>query len=368
MGCQWRDELEPHGFTKIDVEEVAMRGLVQMAMKTSDREKVLKLAGACTLVLPLMVAVPAVAQPVFDNWSATNGDIAMDTDPNTGYCASAGVSCTTLVSGKGFLQQEVVDTNVGATFIHTIITEANATGSPASLPFTDESFIQQGANSGVMARQRSTESTVDPNTDFQFSNTATLYTGWASAYIPQGEANMNIDQNFTDKGVPAVAGDGLFNSFKMSVKQDNNGNVTGKKMSLRQNLGMGDGQTDNTTDAQSFVVEQISGSMNTAAGSLTLGQTTGTNGGTVSWLAGEDVLVAWLGQQVNTAAPGDPQSLSLFGFESVTNNTTSATASTSSTTQVDIEPDPNNPGAYLFPFDWDAAFGAAPTLTLPPQP
>ncbi len=335
-------------------------------LKASDREKVLKLAGVCTLALPLMVAVQAQAAPVFDNWSATNGDIAMDTDPNTGYCASTGVSCTTLVSGKGFLQQEVVDN--GVTFIHTIITDPNVTGAPASLPFTDESFIQQGANSGVMARQRSTESTVDPNTDFQFSNTATLYTGWASAYIPQGEANMNIDQNFTDKGNPGVAGDGLFNSFKMSVEQDTGGNVTGKKMSLRQNLGMGDGTTDNTTDAQSFVVEQLSGSLNAAAGSLTLGQTTGTNGGTVSWQAGEDVLVAWLGQQVNTAAAGDPQSLSTFGFESVTNNTTPASASTSSTTQVDIEPDPNNPGAYLFPFDWDAAFGAAPTLTLPPQP
>ncbi len=336
-------------------------------LKTSGREKMLRLASVCALALPSMVAVPVQAAPVFDNWSATNGDITMD--PN-GYCASAGVNCTLLVSGKGFLQQEVVDG--GVTFIHTIITEADANGAPASLPFTDESFIQQGAANGVMARQRSTESTVDPNTNFQFSNMATLYTGWAAdpqnGYIPPGEANMNIEQSFTDQGNPAVDGDGLFNSFKMSILQDDNGNVTGKKMSLRQNLGMGDGSVVNNTDAQSFVIEQLSGDLNANPGSLTLGSTSPNNGGTVDWLASQDVLVAWLGQQVNTATPGDPESLSKFGFQSVSNNTTSVTASTSSTTQVDIEPDPNNPGAYLFPFDWDAAFGAAPTLTLPPQP
>ncbi len=319
--------------------------------------KAVSMAGAFAMLVP----VGLHAAPVFDNWSADNGTITPDP---AGYCGQPGVTCTPLVSGDGFLQQEVVD---GAdTYIQTIITDPGAGvagGTPAAnLPYSDESFIRQGAANGIMGQQRSTETTTTPNTQFNFSNTATFYMGaWASALKPAGAANMNIDQNFTDQGNTAVAGDGLFNSFKMNIDQDAAGNVTGKKMSLRQNLGMGDGVVDNTTNSQSFVIEQLSGDQNEAPGSLTLG---GTNGGTVSWVAGDDVMVAWLGQQVDTAQAGSPPSLSKFGFQSVTNNTgTPATASTFSTTQVDIVPD--GQGGYEFPFDWDTAFGAAPTLAAP---
>lgn len=325
--------------------------------------KAASIAGAFAMLLPMGLQ----AAPVFDNWSAANGTITPD--PN-GYCGQPNVTCTPLVSGDGFLQQEVVE-GVGqnaVTYIQTIITDPGAGaqgGTPANqLPYSDESFIRQGATNGIMGQQRSTESTAT----FNFSNAATLYMGWASALKPQGAGNMNIDQSFTDQGNAAVNGDGLFNSFVMNINLDAGGNVTGKKMSLRQNLGMGDGQADNPNNAQSFVIEQRAGDQNGAAGSLTLAQTAQNNGGTVSWQAGEDVLVTWLGQQVNTSGDPNNPSLSLFGFQSVTNNTTPASASTFSTTQVDIEPDPNNPGSYLPPFDWDAAFGAAPTLTLPPQP
>ncbi len=315
-----------------------------------------------------MLSLGVQAAPTFDNWTAASGTITADTGAGS-YCGSAGVSCTPLVSGNGFLQQQVVDG--GVTYIQTIITDANAgaAGGTAAtaLPYSDESFIRQGATSGIMSQQRSTETTATATTQFDFSNTVSLYTGWAASFIPTGQANVNINQNFTDAGNSTINGDGLFNSFIMNINQDAVGAVTGKKTSLRQDLGMGDGVATNTTDAQSFVLEQRSGDLNGAAGSLTLGtSSSGTGGGTVTWAAGDDVLVAWLGQQVNTAAAGDPVSLSQFGFESVTNNTpaTPTKVTTFSTDTVNVD---NGAGGVNAPYAWDAAFGAAPTLKLPPQ-
>ena len=113
---------------------------------------------------------------------------------------------------------------------------------------------------------------------------------------------------------------------------------------------------------QRFVVEERQGTEVPSAGTnvLTLdvlnadGTTTATP---VDWSAGDDIMVAWLGQQVNIADPGaSTTDLSLFGFERVTNLTTSDEASTSSTTSTDV----TSP-----PFAWDATnapFGDAPTL------
>lgn len=312
-----------------------------------DSLKAIGIAGVVAMAVPLGIQ----AAPVFDNWSANAGTITAGTSPGD-YCASVGVSCTELVSGDGFLQQQVVDGT--ETYIQTIITDSGVTGAAAALPYSDESFIRQGATSGVMSQQRSTETT----TGFDFSNTVSLYTGWAAAISPS--ANVNINQTFTDQGVVAITGDGLFNSFVMNINQDGSGTVTGKQTSLRQDLGMGDGISLNDTDSQSFVLEQISGDLNTSTGSIALGvSSSGTGGGTVNWSAGDDVLVAWLGQQVDISEAGSAPNLSKFGFESVNNQTTASKATTFSTSQVDAT------GA---PFAWDAAFGATPTLTTPPQP
>ncbi len=336
----------------------------KMGMSVRDSVKAIGLVGVVAMILPMGIQ----AAPVFDNWSADTGTITPDTGAGS-YCGSTGVSCTPLVSGDGFLQQQVVDS--GVTYIQTIITDsgAGAVGGTAApgLPYSDESFIRQGATNGIMSQQRSVESTTGTNTQFDFSNTVSLYTGWAAGFIPGGEANVNINQSFTDAGKTTVTGDGLFNSFIMNINLDAAGTVTGKKTSLRQDLGMGDGTATNTTDSQSFVLEQRSGDLNGAAGSLALGtSSSGTGGGTVNWVAGDDVLVAWLGQQVNTAATGDPVSLSKFGFESVANNTgTPVSATTFSTDQVNVD---NGAGGIAAPYAWDAAFGTAPTLKLPPQP
>jgi len=320
--------------------------------------------------LALLAPVSAFAVPVFDNWSADTGTITPDTGAGS-YCGSAGVTCTTLVSGNGFLQQEIQDTNDGATYIQTIITDTDAGsagGTPAAnLTYSDESFIRRNQTSGIMSQQRSSEATGT----FNFSTTSELYTGWANGtgFKPAGKGNTNITQGFTDTGT--AVGDEFINSFDLRIDIDQaTSAVTGKTMSLRQDVGMGDGVVDNTTDVQSFLVEQRTGTLLTAGGSLTLVPTSATNGGTATWVAGDDVMVSWIGQAVNTANAGATPDISRFGFQGVRRIDQSPTPvttaiSTFSTTQVDVVLDGGGPG-YVAPFDWDTLFGTAPTL--PPLP
>ncbi len=317
--------------------------------------------------LAVLFPVSVYAVPVFDNWSADTGTITANTGAGS-YCGSAGVTCVALVSGDGFLQQEITDTNDGNTYIQTIITDTGAGaggGTPAvNLPYSDESFIQRSTGSGIMSQQRSTES----SGSFNFSTTSELYTGWADAagFKPVGKGNTNITQGFTDTG-GAAAGDTFANSFDLRIDQPAS-TVVGKTMSLRQDVGMGDGTVTNTTDVQSFLVEQRSGTLLTVGGTLTLDNTAAGNGGTITWLAGDDVMVSWIGQKVNTADAGAPAEISNFGFESATRvdqqaTPVTTTASTFSTTQVDIVLDTNH--TYLTPFDWDTLFGPAPAVPNP---
>ena len=143
----------------------------KMGMSVRDSVKAIGLVGVVAMILPMGIQ----AAPVFDNWSADTGTITPDTGAGS-YCGSTGVSCTPLVSGDGFLQQQVVDS--GVTYIQTIITDsgAGAVGGTAAtgLPYSDESFIRQGATNGIMSQQRSVESTTGVNTQFDFSNTSIL--------------------------------------------------------------------------------------------------------------------------------------------------------------------------------------------------
>ncbi len=346
---------------------VAIQKRLKMSMRTDKRDK--WLVKAC--ILAMIAPASAMAVPVFDNWSADNGTITPDTGPGS-YCGSAGVTCTTLVSGNGFLQQEIQDNNDGATYIQTIITDTDAGstgGTPAaSLPYSDESFIRRNQTSGIMSQQRSSEA----SGTFNFSTTSELYTGWANGtgFKPAGKGNTNITQGFTDTGT--AVGDEFINKFDLRIDTDpQTSEVTGKTMSLRQDVGMGDGVVDNTTDVQSFLVEQRTGTLLTSGGTLTLDATSATNGGTVTWVAGDDVMVSWIGQAVNTASPGTTPDISKFGFQGVTRvdqspTPVTTTISTFSTSQVDIVSDGG--GGYVSPYDWDTLFGTAPTLPSLPIP
>lgn len=84
----------------------------------------------------------------FGQFSVTSGTI-------TG-CMTGASTCSTLVSGAGFLQQEVTITSglgAGQSFYRTIVTDAgvSGTGAGGNLPFADESYVSTNNNGGAVA-------------------------------------------------------------------------------------------------------------------------------------------------------------------------------------------------------------------------
>jgi len=320
------------------------------------------LAGAAAAVLP-MTAAHAVSHPVFDGWTVSGGTISAT-------CQS-GASCSTLVSGDGFLQQQV-DTGSDS-YIRTIITDAGAnsatnTSGSSSVNYSDESFVLSGGTtSGIAGKQSLTDAA------FGFTGTSELYAGWANSLSAAAQGNVVITQSFSDAGVSGVFGDEFENSFKLAIKQDAAGAVTGKSMSIGQIVEMGDGAAVNTSDIQKFIVEQRTGSFITATeanAGFDLAATSfdaannPLNGGTSAWVAGDDVLFVWLGQQVSDETGG----LSVFGFESVQVDPADGSATrlvdTFSTTTPGIDASQVD---VVAPFNWDSVVtgSAAPTLPAP---
>ncbi len=351
-----------------------------MMKKMIDIRKALGAGSALALVITTGSAL-AAAPNSFDgftvNVTATNAAIDTTADP---LCA--GGSCSPLVSGDGFLQESVKDTATGTTYIRTIITDSGATLTAAglsgntaatALPYTDESFVRQDQTAGILSQQRSSESTAaNTTTDVgatSFSSNAKLAMGWAQGTILAGQTtalrDVNITQNLVDEGVNSVAGDTFTNDFSLANTRNASGNVTGQSMSIRQDVKMATATTTTPTDVQSFVVEQRKGTDVGTAGSITLGQATGSinpsasTGGTLNYSAGEDIMLTWIGQTINTANAGATATLSKFGFEGVTNKTTPATVSTFSTIDTGLQVG----GSDVAPFAWDTVFGATgPTV------
>lgn len=307
------------------------------------------------LLASVMAALPLSAQaasPVFNNWSVNNGAIT-GTGGNTVPCAP-GFTCETLSIGDGFIQVQWVDTNSNITYIFTGITEPGATGNPTTLNYVDQSFVRLGSENGIMAQQRH----IQTDAEGTFSNTSQLNIGWANPSPDGNNPTLSIEQSFASDGGSAL-GDEFSNTFVMLLINGGGANVD-RSITVDQRVGLGDGVTA-SDDVQRFVLEGRQGAF-TTPGSLTLGQPIGSTepgGGTVTWAAGNDIMVRWLGQRLDL---GD-QGASAFGFQGVINNTTDAEATTFSTSSTGIVPE----GAgYQAPFDWHATFGPdAPTPALP---
>lgn len=314
----------------------------------------------CTKALfaSFVAASPLMAQaasPVFDNWSVANGTIQGTAGATP--CA-AGFTCEILSQGDGFIQVQWVDAGSAVTYIQTIITNPDANGAPNTLLYLDESFVRLGGDNGIMAQQRHSET----DTEGTFTNTSQLAIGWANAGA--GNPTLSITQSFVSPGT-AIVGDEFSNTFSMGITNSADPTLAGRSISVDQRVGMGDGVTV-SGDVQRFVLEGRQGAF-TQAGDLTLGAPIGSNtnsagGGSVSWAAGDDVMVRWLGQTVDLVdQDGNSQGVSVFGFQGAINNTTDEEVSTFSTANTGIVPGATSTG-YVAPFDWHATFGAtAPT-------
>lgn len=330
-------------------------------MKLRNAVKAAALAGV-TAMLP-MAAQADLGLGDFGKWTVTTDAVV------TGQIAGCPIAgqCTTLVEGEGFLQQEFVDNRVDPlnpiTYIATIVTDPTA-NTADGVAYSDESYvIADGSTSGVAGQQ-----TISDPASSDFLGTTNLYTGWATAL--GGGSNLVVNQSFADAGAVGVSGDEFENNFNLAITLDANGLQSGKNMTISQKVGMGDGVANNTSDVQNFMVAQVSGELTTVAGTVTLIQSSpaATDGGTVDWAIGEDLMVVWLGQAVTADSTAQTTGLAQFGYERVSNRTALATdpvpanaeASTFSTAHTDLN---------TAPFGWSTGmttlFGTAPQLTMP---
>jgi hypothetical protein len=286
-------------------------------------------------VAPAMALFPLAAQaaaplPVFGGWTVNNGVI-------TEQCPT-GFNCEILVGGTdGFAQISV--TAVGEpTYIWTIITDPNAnTGDPNI--YRDESFVRQGADNGILAQQSHQQTDVNG----VFVNTSTLQIGWANPTPDEQNPNLVINQGFT--GID----DEFISTFDMLIIHDANGEVQDRSMTIDQQVIFAEGTP--VDDQQRFLLEQRSGQF-TSASSVTFGECQEADC-TVAWANGDEVMMRWIGQQINLEGQG----VSLFGFQGVTNLTTPDEATTFSLDSTGINDGAN--GATP-PFVWDQTFGATP--------
>jgi hypothetical protein len=310
-----------------------------------------KWMGAASL---LFLAAPAHTQPVFDNWTIVN----VGGTPTPTVTCPAGFTCETLTTGDGFAQVQWIDTTAGPTlgdtFIQTIITDQGAPvgGTSSTLPYSDESFIMLGGSNGISGRQRFIQDDT-ATTGTTFESTTALNTGWAQ--INPTDPDMDITQTLTVDATPAVSGDEFTSSFDMLLIHDAAGTATGSSITISQVSGLGNGAVD-SGDIQEFLLVTLQGSYVNSASSITLDPMTTASGGTVTWSAGDEIMIRWIGQSIDLGAQGT----AVFGFEGITNNTTVDEVTTFSTTSAGIVVDGTDPQGYGTPFDWDTVFGATP--------
>lgn len=332
-----------------------------------------KLQGIAPAVALAVLAAPSTdvmaaqaASSLFNSWTVSGGTIT-STIPGA----------TTLVKESGFLQESFTDDN-GVKLFHTVITEATATGTPGvNLPYSDESFVRQDQVAGILSQQQISSTTaavatVGANDKQVFSTVSKLSSGWANAVIGAGVgagqtyaaangvlADVDITQTVQDYGKMAttttgVVGDEFSNVFGLLITKNASGTVTGTSTTLNQGVGMGPDGTG-VQSAQTFRAKRLTGTANTGGnGSITLG----TNSA-VTFAAGDDVMLTWIGQQTNTTGTstlGTTQTL--FGFEGFTKTVggTPTTATVSSIADVGF----GATGTPTSGFAWDALFGAAP--------
>ncbi len=336
-------------------------------MKIRNTIKSLALVGTVAALLPVGGAM--ATGPGFDNMVTDGAGVI------SGCPADASGNCVILMSGDGFLQQEVT---IGTeTFIQTVIIDSGATaaGAITDLGFSDNTFIQMGAGNGIMGNQTLSEAGA-AGTGNLFEASTQLLIGWAET---AGTANLTISQAFWDNnntGTVASPGetasldtDDFVNTFTLGVNLDVNGNTTGKSMSMLQDVGMSD-PSGTGNDFQRFIIEQRSGDLLTSANvaGTILGQVSSGDGtgGTATWEATDDVMAVWLGQRVALGELG----ASRFGFQSITVDPAAtpavdpSTVKTYSRTALDLSAAPFSWGTSAGDAMFDN-FGTAPVMPPP---
>jgi hypothetical protein len=281
--------------------------------------------GAAALVLS--GAAMAAAPTAFDAWTVTGGDI-------TSACP-ANFTCTTAVTGDGFFQRQITDTD-GNDFFQTIITDSGVTGSPGGLSFSDESFVQTGNVGGLADKSSINDTTTTGTLTEVFDAQTTLLTGWAST-------NGTDDEVMIYQGISAVDTAASAEDFRTDFWLDQTGALgsVGKLMRITSAV---DIQEDPTNpQVQDFVLVDRSGNQVDAVdGGVDIN---GDATDDLTWIAGDNIKAIWVGQDMSLIS-GVGQEFGYTAYENITDGTSVNDFSLAG-------------GSSSAPIDWNTA--AAPT-------
>lgn len=258
--------------------------------------------GVAALVLS-GAAIAVVDQGSMDDWSVTNGTIS------AGCTFDGGTGCGGALVDKGFYQRMVQDG--GITYFQTIITEDNATaakGDLDSLLFSDESFVRTGNVSGILDKQRISESVVNsgssPTTNTDFRASTQLGAGWAGDSLTLTQYLFDETDNFQTDFI-----------FKQTGPS---GSPTAKGMKITAYVPIENG------DDQDFVLVDIQGDYVNKGATNSVNLVGDNNPGTMTWnnddtpsfntgVVGDRIQAIWVGQNLNTIVG------QLFGFTAYDN-------------------------------------------------
>lgn len=255
------------------------------------------------------------------------------TNATCAAAVGAGAKCTELAKGTGFMQRQI---DVGGhSFIQTVINDGS---------FHSEDFvkIQFGSQAGGIEGVASKLSLTD-STNGTFSAASTIKSGWAHDSVSGNsvaELSVNLSQN-----APTDAK--YFKSdFSIKTKFDTSLGTGGENvvesMSADQTVNLG-----NATDKQRFYT-----AIKPATGAAVTNYTfTGGTGG-VTYAAGNQIQVVWIGQSID--------GLGAFGSENFSNKETSGTGAGTATTVSSL--------TTAGPFEWgtgsklETQFGSSPSF------
>ncbi len=310
--------------------------------------KALSSAGSLALVLS-GTAMAGGAPGGFDNWSVNSSGVVAATCP-TGY------TCADVVTGAGFLQQEVASNTVGGPrYIRTMIGEGySATNTtPASLTFAAEDFVQMGGTAqGLASKMGIKEGVLSPtgtaaaSIDTGFGAGATILTGWG-VNNTANSAEAVLTLGLSDKGTTNTAAEG--NEFLTNFSVTTNtlaaggANVT-SALAVDQTLYVGG--TAATADRQRFFT-----TIKDAAAAQTAFKfaTNTTDPATLAYAVGDKIQVVWTGQDITGVGAFSTESLLKVSNGSAVRASNLASASTFEWTSA--------PATVL-----NSEFGAAPAF------
>ncbi|MDH5217033.1 MAG: hypothetical protein OEX19_05020 [Gammaproteobacteria bacterium] len=240
-------------------------------------------------------AAPPVA---FDKWSQGKNGLSSNCPSN--------FTCSEGISDQGMLQRTLTDAN-GKRFYQTVIYDKMADGTTLS----SESFVR-GNNVGDGI---STKQVLTATGSTSISSESVIDSGWATS---SGSGSVTrLNQQLSDNSHQGI---GYTDSFIFESTQDSNENTTGYYLDIRQEVSDSSGVTppsgsiiegnlsgpSSGQDKHVFVTRKASGIYVPGSGSASLPSPSGMGGmmgsggsptgGSVSWGAGDEVQVLWIGQ------------------------------------------------------------------------